>query len=149
MDDTTKSLIKSFVWILGIFVIFITINGYINHKIDKRMNSPEFINEIAKKIRPMVIFDGNNVIDKDMGAMKFIEKIEVIKTEPLSPINQDYKIIITPKEHLPYAPLIETINAYGFIIKSNRGKGHRWEYELDNYSQSDRDPPKFKLEILN
>ena len=61
------------------------------------------------------------------------------------------KIIVTPKYHLAYAPLIEKLGGGSIILtpKTERGTGHQWIYEFDfKHWAEDPAPARFRLEIL-
>ncbi|MFZ5770986.1 MAG: hypothetical protein ACOY4W_06120 [Thermodesulfobacteriota bacterium] len=124
-------------------------NGIIESKeaiIVKLKTILEYNNVGGKIESPFLIFDANNVIHNDYGANELLESIEV---KQVAPPLQKYKIIVTPKKVLSSAPLLESIDSYKFSIKSNRGKGIQWEYELDVGSCLDCEKvPMFRLEIL-
>ena len=95
--------------------------------------------------RPFLIFDINKIVYYDNGANELLESIEANTIQPLS----KYEIIITPKNILHSAPLLEPIDSYNFVVNSKRGKGFQWVYDLDIISYTDTtNVPRFKLEIL-
>ena len=142
MHDTTSKILI----IVSIIGGFIGIHYYLNYKIEKRISDPEFLYELSQKVRPALIFDASETIHADMGASDLIEIIEVVEN---TKDKGDYQIIITPKNHLPYPPLLESIDTFEFVVKSERGKGHEWIYNLSLYGCTDcKAIPRFKLEIL-
>ncbi len=146
-----KAIFKGFAWIIGFIVAFYVLNAYIDNKIDKKINNPSYIKKVASHVRPFIIFDENESILADSGGMEYIEDIKVeAKADRFEPI----KIIITPKSHLAYPPLLEVISPYEVSIDTKRGIHHRWIYEvsvegrLGPDTTREIDPIRFKLEII-
>ena len=95
--------------------------------------------------RLFLIFDVNKIVYHDNGANELLESIEPNTIQPL----RKYEIIITPKNILHSAPLLESIDSYNFVINSKQGKGFQWIYDLDIISYTDTaNAPRFRLEIL-
>lgn len=142
------------VTVLTAVACLFAINRYIDSKIEDKLESAEFINKVAQSMRPSVIFDLNGSILSDMGAMQYIEDIKVDVKKP-----QRYDIIISPKEFLSVAPILECLDEQPkMIIK--RGKKFDWIYELYEpmhiVASGGADPPKgadvvglrFRLEVV-
>lgn len=53
--------------IIGIVILFITLDQYIDYKINNKYSDPQLINQIASHIRPMLIFDHLGTIDRGIG----------------------------------------------------------------------------------
>ncbi len=148
--DTTRTIV---VGSLSAIAILLTIgsllwamSNYLEHKIKTITNEDEFINKIASRVRPSMIFDDKGAIHVDQGAMQFLEKIEVDhnKGEDIVYIN------IFPKKHLAYAPLIQALpNNWGGIPTFERGKGHQWLCKYRVVRMDPDFPYRFRLEILN
>lgn len=145
--------------ILAVIVSLITIVGgiyglsrYIDSRIEHFVNDPKFIRKISTNIRPYVIFDENETIHVDMGAMQYLEKIEVDASLKNKQFDAKLKIIATPKEHLAYAPLMENLSIENIQIPlPERGRGHQWIYNLyllDRFGGGVQEPMRFRLEIL-
>ena len=74
-----------------------------------------------------------------------IEDIEIIKNKTTG----GFKIIVTPKNHLSCAPLIESIGINVYTMNIRRAKGHQFIYEIHQMmGQRDAPTPRFRLEIL-
>ncbi|MHC4171790.1 MAG: hypothetical protein ACYTBX_08590 [Planctomycetota bacterium] len=103
---------------LSIAVILPVVFGileFLDWRIRDAMNDEQFIRKVASHVRPYVIFDANDAIHVNGGAMQYLEKIEVeIGTREGSIV--PVKINITPKHHLSYPPLIETLGAERFMF---------------------------------
>lgn len=151
MTDKRRFTVGGFVLgtlaLLGIFATPFAVQSYLNTKVDERVNDPEFIRKVATQVRPSVIFNHNGSILADLGAMQFVDKIEVsgFPTDLLEKLN----VIVYPKLHLPYPPLIESVDSSSWFISSKRGVGYQWSYEL-NLSSSEQDPKEFilRMEII-
>jgi hypothetical protein len=148
--------------ILKFFGVIIVIGGflygamqYIDQRIKHSMNDERFIKKVASHVRPYVIFDVNETIHVDGGAMQYLEKIEVkivARKEKETGLPR-LDIIITPKNHLAYAPVLETMSLTTFYVAHKRGSRHQWIYELTATSRivgpSDEvELERFRLEIL-
>lgn len=136
------------VFLTAIGLIIAIVLG-INELIDRRIENEQFIRKVAAHIRPYVIFDVNESILADGGAMQALEQIKVeIGTEDGTlPV----KIVVTPKYHLAHPPLIEKLGAGRFIHTPNpkRGVGHQWIYEFEVvHWEEDETPVCFRLEII-
>lgn len=107
---------------------------------------------------PTVIFDARGSIHVDDRAMQYLEKIEVEEVGTLNRMGEkeshvdELRIIVTPKQHLAYGPLIEPLGGLRDIIiyDPKRGIRHQWIYQVlirPPYG-GDIKTQKFKLEIL-
>lgn len=154
MTEQTKPL-KSFLCIvLAILTAIGTIIAImlgVNELIDRRIEDEQFIRKVAANIRPYVIFDVNESILVDGGAMQTLEQIKVEKGIKDGGNIFSVKIIVTPKYHLAHSPLIEKVGAGRIILTPNpiRGPGHQWIYEFEViHWEEDKTPLCFRLEIV-
>lgn len=144
---------------IGVIIVIVsgiyTLGQYVDNRIKHTVNDEQFIKKVASHVRPYVIFDENETIHVDGGAMQYLEKIEVEqvvrKAEEQS--LPGFNIIITPKSHLAYAPLLETITPTMFYVTHKRGSHHQWIYELTagwtvEGPDGEKEPSRFRLEIL-
>lgn len=143
---TFSSGVLKFLTAIGLIIAIVL---SINELIDRRIENEQFIRKVSSHIRPYVIFDINESILVDGGAMQALEQIKVeIGTEKGTiPV----KIVVTPTRHLAYPPLIEKLGAGRFIHTPNpkRGTGHQWIYEFEVvHWDDDKTPVRFRLEIL-
>ena len=136
-----------------IFGVAFAVHEIVDRRIEYAMNNEQFIRKVAMHVRPYAIFDANEVIHHDGGAGQYLylEKIKV-ETGTRKGSIIDVKIIVTPKHHLAYPPLIETLGAERFIFTHipKRGKGHQWLYECEvqQWEEHATKPISFRLEIL-
>jgi len=119
---------------------------FIDWRIEKKTKSPEFIQEIASHVRPSVIFNSQESIEIDMGAMQFIEEIKVVPSDDL---RFPKEIIISPKKYLAHAPSLDSIDRVEFHMQVERGKKFDWVYHLTLSEHPDNiEKSRFRLEIL-
>lgn len=142
------AVISTIVGIIALMVgIFIQTNSSIDKKIEKKLKDPEFIQMIVKEARlPSVIFDNHGSVLLDQGAMRFIEDINVeLDKGGVYPT----QIVIHPKQHLPYAPLLTTLDVDLANISSKRGKKYDWVYTIEYIStNSERKTLRYRLELI-
>ena len=122
---STVMIIKGILLIAAFAGVIYGCIRFIDSRIERIVNDEHFIRKVASHIRPFVIFDEKESILVDGGAMQYIENIEIV-------FNEDNKItetIITPKVHLPIAPILESLDEE-FAITSKRGKKFQWIYEM-------------------
>jgi hypothetical protein len=145
--ENESSLIKNISLIFTAIGLIVTLIYFIDFMVERKVSSVEFLNQVASRIRPSLIFDGNGSILADMGAGKVIRKIEIKNDEVLT---NNYNIVITPIEHLNYPPIIESIDTFVYQQSSKRGTGNTWVYYLKNISSPSQkiSTPKFRLEII-
>ena len=143
---TPWAIVLGVLGLLGIFAIQFAVESYLNAKVRERVNDPEFIRKVAAQVRPSVIFDGNGTILADIGAMQFLEKIEVAGLYAGAGVQQ---IVVYPKEHLAYPPLLQSVDSATWEIRAKRGKAYQWVYELSLNSTADNQKEfRFRLEII-
>ncbi len=143
--------------IIGAFgVIFALVAGiwgainWIDKRIESAVNDENFIRRVSSYVRPYVIFDVNESILVDGGAMQVLEpiKVEIGKDQGTVSVT----ITVTPKHHLAYPPLIENLGVGRFVRNPNpkRGPGYQWIYEVEIafWKTTDETPASFRLEII-
>ena len=139
-------IIKAMVGLALTLTALYGVYGYIDWRIEKKINDPEFIRKIASNVRPSVVFNSNESIEIDLGAMQFIEKIDVIPSkDPRFP----ERIVVSPKGYLAHAPFLTTLDETEFAIMVERGKKFDWVYHLDISSHLENlKKTRFRLEIV-
>jgi len=137
------------VGIFGILASIFAVNSYIDNQIENKLKAPEFISKVADEVKlPFVIFDENNSIIVDNGAMNIIDKISINKKDH----GDISEIVITPKKYLAIAPILESLdpkiefqdpirgNKFDFIYK----KAYKAVVWTNTYAST---PPKSKFRI--
>jgi hypothetical protein len=123
------------------------VNSYIDNRIKKKITEPEFIREVVSVFRPALIFDNHERILADQGALKFIQTVKVVSQgEDAVPS----EIIVTPKEFLAVAPLLESLDIDETDIEAERGEGLNWIFKLNvqKVIMGNVQTVRFRLEVL-
>ncbi len=131
------------------------ITGYIDSRVNKSITSPNFIGKVRHNIKPTAIFNSDGSVIANMGAMGYISdiKVEKAKYKTYDKIFK-IKIIVSPKEFLNVAPMLESLDGT-YRINSKRGNRYDWIYMLEpivllsveESAQTSED--RFRIEILN
>lgn len=150
MESNTKfSLLRIIEFasvIFGFFIAFIVFDDYINSKIQKKLTSEEYISNLAKSLRPFLIFNQKGTILYDHGAAKYIENIAV---ELGTDQERVKKITITMTEYLQNEPLLECLGPDQYEINITRNKKLIWVFDFVRvYGFGDNPNNRFRLEIL-
>lgn len=142
------AVISTIVGIIALMVtIYIQTNSSIDKKIDLKLKNPEFIQMVAREVKlPFVIFDNKGSVLVDQGAMRFIEAIDVeLDKGKVYPV----RIVIHPKQHLSYAPLLAPLESDLANISASRGNKYDWVYTLDYFmTNSERKTLGYRLELI-
>ena len=148
---TWGAIIKAVIVVLGVLLTLYALQTHLESTINNIVNDEQFIKKVASHVQPYVIFDANEAIHIDGGAMQYLEKIEV-KIEKREGSIVPVKINVIPKHHLAYPPLIETLGAERFMFTPTpkRGNSHQWIYECEvqHWEKHATKPISFRLEIL-
>ncbi len=134
------------------FAIFIQLTASIDKKIEIKLKDPEFIRMVAKEVRwPFAIFDEDNSVIVNGGAMDYIEKIQ-IKMDNRKEVSE---IIISPKNWLAVAPILESIDAFVPFEDAIRGNKFDFIYKRIEMALLVADRPskqlpkkKFRLQLI-
>lgn len=139
--------------IVLMFAIFIQLNSSIEKKIENKLNDPEFIRKVTNIVRlPFVIFDEDESIIIDTGAMNYIERIEVKKDQR----QEVSEIIVSPKRYMPVAPILESLDIEIEFDEPTRGQKFDLVYKAVDIATAfgktyaSGKPPKrrFRLQII-
>ena len=151
-EKTDKSLFRGAVEVAGGFATVVGVlygfHAYLDYRIAAKIRDPRFMAELAYSLRPVVIFDSNNRILADQGALRFIESIKVIRGSSSPGVSS---IVVTPKRFLAVAPLLESLDDPALEIKAERGEKLDWVYTLVNKQVfgNELTTNRFRLEVLN
>src|SRR3989338_3659750 len=120
-------------------------HAYVDSRVEKIANTREFIERVASRVRPSLIFDANESVMVDAGGLQYIDRVNVRKRKNgWLPI----QIIVTPKHYMAQAPLLTCLDPIWFKIKERRGQAVSWVYELDARGHMGGfEPIRFRLEI--
>jgi len=121
-----KSILKTCATVLAVILTLFAIQQYIGYLVDKKVHEENFIDNIASRVRPFVIFDQNGSILAEKGARKFIDKIEVERNKkdgvPIS-----VKVAFT--KAFGVVPVLECLDDI-FVITYRRGTMYEIIYGL-------------------
>ena len=142
-----SNIFKLIGFIVTIVTIFVTADGYIDAKIERKITDTAYIGNLAKQLRPFLIFDENGVTQYDHGAENKIKTINV---------DLDKKIIeIETFEFLQLAPFIFAVGADTYSLRPERVGNKKWKYTMLYYEtlgtgggSSERPKTSYVLEIL-
>lgn len=100
-------------------MVYFTLDNKIDKKVEEKFKDQVFINKLAEEIKfPFVIFDEDNSVVVDAGAMSIIEKITIDK--------KGGSITVTPKKYLAIAPILESLNPA--IIFQDPIRGNKFDF---------------------
>ena len=128
--------------------------SFVDWRIKQVVTDENYMAKVAANVRPSAIFDSNNSIQVDSGAMKYIDRIEVFDrgTDPHTEIIGFPKTIrVTPKRYLTHAPIITTLNGLMTDVTEERGDGFTWTYHLSTPIHNMKTLPQsflFRIEII-
>lgn len=132
--------------IIGFIAGIIAVFGFIDSRVAKIKEDPNFMQEVAKQVKPYIIFNEKGSILFDNGASKYIDVLEINVDEDRD-VFKDFTIYVNFNKHFSYPPYLESLNGNEFVIKENRGKKHDWIYKL-NQSSSIGQEYRFRLELI-
>lgn len=137
---------------IGIVTTYLTVRSHFISLIDQRINSDDYLKRIADNLRPSVIFDQEERILSDNGAIKYIEELKVIgrvRKLSMGEVKRASDIIISSKEYLKNIPILESLDETYEII-SERGKKFEIRYKLreSGYVMNEASRYRFRLEII-
>jgi len=140
-------ILQAIVVIASLIGAFYGLNSYIDTKIEKIVDDERFLNNIASRVSPYIIFDSNGSILLDGGGLQYIEKINILPED--DNIKQP-KIIVTPKKYMNHAPLLTCMKLVHYALSIKRGKNTDWEYTLGYVIKPQVFPSEhFRLEIIS
>lgn len=118
---------------------------FIDSRVKKVIQEPEFLKELSNSLRPFAIFDEKERILVDRGAMHYIESLEVrMDTESNLPI----KVIIHPKQYLDQAPILIPLDTDMSTVKESREKKFDWIYDIEYHGYNEREQIKYSIEVI-
>jgi hypothetical protein len=118
----------SFAVFTGLVAVIGAIYGfglYVDSRVEQHVRSDAFLKKLADAVRPSCVFDQQGAILVDMGAMKFIDSIDVA---PLPENDLPPKIVIHPNRYLANAPILTTLDPFSISVSTERGRKFDWVY---------------------
>jgi hypothetical protein len=145
---------KTVVIILGVLASMTAILLFIYKSVDIITNNDKFLNKLASKINPYIIFDSNERYLKDGGAMEYLkDDIKVIKgfhPDFDDSLKAPVQIIIRTKKLLSFEPQINCLDGENEeLIKVRRGKNTIWIFDLSGWlSNNPGGIDTFRVELI-
>lgn len=129
----------------------LSLGNNIDKKIEDKFNDPNFIRQVANKIRlPFIVFDENNKYIIELGGEEYIESIKINKNEKKE-IND---IIVNSKMFLNTPPILQNIGGQMQFYEPQRIGQKGWQFKAFSFDYvvsdySGTPPPLiFKLDII-
>jgi hypothetical protein len=147
ISSSTKVVVSALVGFGAVAGVLLFAYNLIDQRIDAKLADPALVRRIAAEVRPALIFDSDNRILVDQGALQYVESLHF---EFLEGGDTTAKLVVTPKSFLAVAPLLESLDVEGYDIKVDRGPGVSWVYTLTavRFFESAVKIERFRLEIL-
>jgi hypothetical protein len=118
--------ITTCITILTLIVTLFALQYYLDYLVNKKVHEENFIDNVASRVRPFVIFDQNGSILAEKGARKFINQIEVERSKK-GGIPTRIKVDFT--QAFGVVPILECLDDR-FVITHKRGKMYEVDYDL-------------------
>lgn len=132
----------------SLFGVYHGVNLYVDSRIQDKLSNPTFLRHLARSVRPSVVFDDRESIIADQGAMSYLTKIAVIRSE-----KDSFTIKVTPSEYTGVEPILEPLD-FAYAIDAERGPGYDWIFHLRDMgilthnTPKDKRPQRFRLELI-
>jgi hypothetical protein len=100
------------------------LTSYLDARIESRIEDADFLQKLARHVRPSLVFDDKGSIIADIGAAQYIEEMGVSK----GPRNT-LEIVVSPREFLGIEPVLEPLDDR-YAIRAERGTKYDWVFTL-------------------
>jgi hypothetical protein len=128
--------------------------GYeiVDHLVESKISDEAYMSQLAKRLRPNLVFDASGSVLSDRGALELVEppKVESIEEGDAEAL----RVTIRPREFLALPPVLESLDQPA-VITSERGEGISWIFTIRwklfitvRESAGQEDPARFRLEII-
>lgn len=108
--------------ILGIIVLFITVDSYLDSKIENKITDADYIKKLSNQLRPFLVFNEKGIVTYDHGAFNKIKQIVVN--------DKDEYVIIETSEFLQTPPLLISLGANHYSFKVEQIDSKKWRYNF-------------------
>jgi hypothetical protein len=134
--------------------VFYGLTSWVDSRIKAVVTDENYIRRVAAEVRPSVIFNGKGNVLVDQGAMRYLDGSNGIhilgyQDEANWP-GVPARILIRPKQHLAYAPLLIPLDPTVSGSDVERTNQFDWVYSVYTgpVITEPRPSPQFRLEIL-
>jgi hypothetical protein len=142
-----RSGLAAITTIAAIVIVIYGATAWIDFRVETKISDDAFIQKLSRNLRPFVIFDSNNSIVYDQGAMDYIDHIHA-DTAMIDGCPVVRKITVSPKQFLVTPPLLDCIDLKDHIYRPVRGQKFDWIYELTNENEFGPSVIRFRMEVL-
>jgi hypothetical protein len=103
--------------------------SFIDFRIREQIRQPPFLQELARATRPTAVFDVQGSVIFDMGAMAYIDAIEIDTIRADDEFLWNFQIVIEPNVLLENQPILEPLDL-PYLVKGERGPMYEWHFTL-------------------
>ena len=138
--------------LIGAASMYFSLINRINTVVEEKLSNESYMNKIISNLRPYVIFDQNESILIDGGAMEHIESIKVngeTKVLSVGLVKLPKEIIISPKKFLAVNPSLQSFDQ-SYEISTKRGHKYDVIFELrgTGWIMNESTSYRFSLDII-
>ena len=143
------SIFKASFAIVGALVSLFGFNYYVDYRIERLTQNPEFLRKLSDTVRPSCIFNNKGSVLVDRGAMSHLDGIDVL--QPIKSSEAPPKIVVHPKRPFARAPLLWTTSPVVMqVLSVERGTKFDWVYSLNYLVPGAGEAPiQYQLELLD
>ncbi|MHC1741844.1 MAG: hypothetical protein AB9873_02290 [Syntrophobacteraceae bacterium] len=140
-----------------ISVLFSVCLGYfslVEWRVEKIVKDPAFIQEVARRVRPAVVFNAEGTVLADSGALDLLESVPDVRMPARDETLTLAKIKVRPKKFIS-EPVVESLDISDVSVAAKRAEGVSWEITIvargEMISSGETPvmtaPPRFRLEL--
>jgi len=138
--------------LIGAASMYFSLINRINIVVEQKLNDEQYMSKVLSNLRPYVIFDQNESILIDGGAMAYIDSIKVngeMQNLSVGEVKVPKEIIISPKKFLAPEP---SLQSYDDSYEIHSKRGHKFDiiYELrgTGYVMNESTQYRFRIDII-
>lgn len=146
-----------FLTIFGAAAAYITV---IEWRVNSIVKDPDFRQEIARRVRPAMVFDAGGRVLADVGALGLLEGVPNVKittTTNAGGTSSMTTITVRPKGFLAVEPILESLDDGHVSVSVKRVGGTAWEilvtgrygfYVDPEFVATNLAPERYRLELV-
>lgn len=140
-------------WLSALGVLVALIGPYVEWRVRSIVGDPEFKKEIARRVRPSLVFNSEGVVSNDTGALELLESVPEVRKAPKD--DHTFFVTIRPKAWLAAEPILESLDIGAVSVTLERLPGTAWKMTVSartSYLALQSQPtkvalPRFRLEL--
>jgi hypothetical protein len=133
IQPSLKERVEQLEWwqkLVGIVVVCLSVffgtKTWVESTAEKAVTDEKFLAKLSAQVRPSCIVTSKGAIEADFGAMEHLDDVRVI----LHPQVYGFELVINPKHHLAYAPLIRALDSNVVPTRTDRGPKYQWSISM-------------------